>query len=1020
MHVLSKLILASSLALAAIYAPHAWAGPAEDQYAVAAAHYQQARWKLAAAEFRTFLADYPDHAKTSRAIFYLAESLVQLREFDQAAVQFLEFRRKFPQDRLARKALFRAGEANYLSGRLDDAEGELTEFVGQAAEDPLCAFALPYLGDIAAQKHDPAKAQQRFAQGLERFPQGALQDDCRFGLAKALEEQGQREEAQRLYLALASKTASAWADDAQFRLAASQYAAGDYAGALETFDAFPTRFAKSEWKDKAALAAGQSLFYLQRYDQAAARFESLAKHAEIGLEARYWIGLAQKAQHDWNAASATLLAAAAEEDRPPLAPALRFHAGDALVQAGKLSEANAQFDLALQRWPDGDYADDCWLGKLHAALAADDHTAVDRLAAEFARRFPASPLKGAVERTVARSLLARKQPERALAILEPLVASPPPPAGSPTSTAAHDAAMERYLLGVAYVGVERYEDALKMLEPALAESQGELKSDAQRAQATALVALKRYAEASSAIEAYLAANPQGDGAAWALAELAICQARSKQLDRSKQTYARLASEHPGDKLIPPTAATLAEASLAEGDKQWSADLFRLLTNDGNPPEYVARGLSGVAWSQFAAGQLAEAAATFEQLLARYPQDALAAEAALVRGQILERLKQPEDALAMYRSVIEKHADRPQLPQALLGAARICDRLQQNAEAAAFFQRLDREFPDLPEREAALYEWAWVLQKLKQPAEADLLFERLRSATPRSQFWGDAVYRLAEHAKEAKNFDRAKALVSELISGEPGPQILPHALYLQAQIAVAAEQWDKVAAPLDRLVAEFPDNKLAPLAKYFLAEAAYRQEDYERASERFAALAQETRDGQEKWLPMVALRRAQILALQKKWPEALELAQQIAAQQPGFEQQYEVDYLIGRCLAAEGSFEDARTAYRKATRSELGAKTETAAMAQWMIGESYFHQKNYEAALREYLRVEILYAYPTWQAGALLQAGKCHEFLGEWKQATELYAKLLKTYPDATFAEEASKRLQEAQTRASGGKLGVRS
>ena len=93
MHVLSKLILASSLALAAIYAPHAWAGPAEDQYAVAAAHYQQARWKLAAAEFRTFLADYPDHAKTSRAIFYLAESLVQLREFDQAAVQFLEFRR---------------------------------------------------------------------------------------------------------------------------------------------------------------------------------------------------------------------------------------------------------------------------------------------------------------------------------------------------------------------------------------------------------------------------------------------------------------------------------------------------------------------------------------------------------------------------------------------------------------------------------------------------------------------------------------------------------------------------------------------------------------------------------------------------------------------------------------------------------------------------------------------------------------------------------------------------------------
>ena len=53
------------------------------------------------------------------------------------------------------------------------------------------------------------------------------------------------------------------------------------------------------------------------------------------------------------------------------------------------------------------------------------------------------------------------------------------------------------------------------------------------------------------------------------------------------------------------------------------------------------------------------------------------------------------------------------------------------------------------------------------------------------------------------------------------------------------------------------------------------------------------------------------------------------------------------------------------RSAAGAKTETAAMAQWMIGETYFHQKNYEAALREYLRLEILYAYPDLAGGGLV-------------------------------------------------------
>ena len=91
-------------------------------------------------------------------------------------------------------------------------------------------------------------------------------------------------------------------------------------------------------------------------------------------------------------------------------------------------------------------------------------------------------------------------------------------------------------------------------------------------------------------------------------------------------------------------------------------------------------------------------------------------------------------------------------------------------------------------------------------------------------------------------------------------------------------------------------------------------------------------------------------------------------------------------------------------SAAGAKTETAAMAQWMIGETYFHQKNYQAALREYLRLEILYAYPDWQAAALLEAGKCHQRLGEATQAAELYRQILKDYSKTSFAEQAAKQL----------------
>ena len=72
----------------------------------------------------------------------------------------------------------------------------------------------------------------------------------------------------------------------------------------------------------------------------------------------------------------------------------------------------------------------------------------------------------------------------------------------------------------------------------------------------------------------------------------------------------------------------------------------------------------------------------------------------------------------------------------------------------------------------------------------------------------------------------------------------------------------------------------------------------------------------------------------------------------------------------------------------------------MIGETYFHQESYEAAIAAYLRVEILFAYPQWQAGALLQAGKCQEHLGRWKDAAETYARQIQAYPDTEYTDEA--------------------
>jgi TolA-binding protein len=81
------------------------------------------------------------------------------------------------------------------------------------------------------------------------------------------------------------------------------------------------------------------------------------------------------------------------------------------------------------------------------------------------------------------------------------------------------------------------------------------------------------------------------------------------------------------------------------------------------------------------------------------------------------------------------------------------------------------------------------------------------------------------------------------------------------------------------------------------------------------------------------------------------------------------------------------------------------------GEAYFHQEKLHEALRDFLKVDILYAAPRWQSAALLEAGKVYERLDQWADAAETYGRLLARFPREAPASEAQSRRAAATTRA---------
>ncbi len=287
--------LAFALASIGLAASGAQADPADEAFVRAAEHYRNQRWQQAADALGQWLGTYPEHGRAADARFYYGEALVQLGRWQEARPQFTLVLQHDPAGKHAPAAGFRAGESAYMTGDDASAERDLTTFRDGYPDDPLNAYALPYLASLAMQDHDAAAAEELFAQSLERYPTGPLAVESRFGLAQAQHQLGQLEQAAAGYRAV-SQTETPLAEQALVQLGAVKNAQGEYESALEAFDEFTRRFADSPLSDKTGLGRGFALYKLGRPAAAAEVLAPLSTRPTPGVDASYWLAMSQRAR----------------------------------------------------------------------------------------------------------------------------------------------------------------------------------------------------------------------------------------------------------------------------------------------------------------------------------------------------------------------------------------------------------------------------------------------------------------------------------------------------------------------------------------------------------------------------------------------------------------------------------------------------------------------------------------------------------------------------------------------------
>lgn len=1019
-HIIVLLILCG---VAATTGPREVRGDAgQDQYNLAIGLYKQSRWELAADTFRNFLKTHPEHVKVPFARLYLGLTLVNQEKYRDARNVLRDFVKDYPSSDNAAAAMYRIAECSYLIGDLAPARSEFQAFLAHAPDDPLTEWALPYLADAQLRLGDAEAAAKVFQRAIDRFPNGKLADDCRFGLARAFEELKKPSAAIELYRQLAKDRAGARAPQAQLNLATLYFEAGQFAESAQAFDEVERQFPQSSLVPLARLNSGYAYYQTDDFRTAVQRFEAAASKKEQAATARYWKGLSLKSLGEFKTAADAFeqaLAAAADDDG--LAENIVFHWADVESDQGRHATAQKLYLQVVERWPQGELAPtSLHLAAESALLQANSFegaqretqlAAADGLIERFAREYPESGLRRSQQLLRGRLLEARGELKAAAEQYETVLNE---------SELEETRNQARLYLARTQQQMENHAAALATITPLADQvrrgTAGAEYSDALLLQGSCLLSQEDYEPAVEVLTHYLQLGPTAEQTAQARAGLALASLRLGKTDAALDYWRQLSEGRPESPLVGQTTLELAEAAYGQSEWELAGRLFGVLAEAERKSPYRAAGLSGLGWTLFQRKQFQEAAEKFSQVVREHPQDRkLAAEAAYMHGRALQDAGELQEAARVYAQALQAFAPDHSAWLAGLQAARVLSQLKQVDEADAAYAALLKQFPKPDNLGRLLDEWALLNYEAKRFARADEVFRRLVKEAPESDRADDARFSLAESDLIAGKLDDAQQAFEELAaSSQSDAKVQENALYRLIGIAVEQEDWSDAVAAARKFEMQFPDSAYRWDVQFHLGDAQLHLEDLDAARQTLASLRERGEDPQVRekhWFPHVWIALAEIAFRQKQYADVASLVEELRNRQPESSVLYQADEVLGRSYKNQAKFDEARAAFERVIESKAGRRTETAAKSQLMIAETYFIQKDFKTALKEYLKVYHLYKFPEWQAPALFQAALCDEELNQWRSATRTYEDLLREFPESEFAAQAKRRLEVARRNA---------
>lgn len=404
-----------------------------------------------------------------------------------------------------------------------------------------------------------------------------------------------------------------------------------------------------------------------------------------------------------------------------------------------------------------------------------------------------------------------------------------------------------------------------------------------------------------------------------------------------------------------------------------------------------------------------------------------------RAQLLTEIGKTDDAITVYKQLIEGHPGSEYAKDALYRMALVRMKAGRTAEAkqdlVEFAQKynldanadlallqivqidLDAEKfqdafqnaenfisqrPNSPKLDIAYYKLGVAAAGLKRFGHAAVAFQKVEQNFPDSKLVADALYGAAASLENAHKIDESIVLYEKLAQLHPEHSASKAAMAHLGYLYLQQNNFDRALAHYEDLVFNRRDVELDTDGVFWMIQYLLDQSSYERLGHILEALQGRFPD-RDLNHEILFFRGESALGMKDYAKAADYYAQSIQANPEG---NFVPHALLGQGIAftAQNKDEEASRSFGEALKYDHEIKI--AMRARFELANLFLKTKQWEEAAKAFMLVAILYDDAKFTPPALYKAGECFLAIGKKEDAQKAFAELKSKYPDSEWSAKA--------------------